>query len=327
MRPSSPTGAGRSALIDNAGNLAGDATHLRIDQLATCQSIQAHRQSHMGANARNLLLSPTTSIQRLESDHQQHDRRMQTHEQVIDAQQTQAETAIRTKRVNSRLANSGLAKNEEHLRTTQITDGAMMRRYGQAHRMWGKRRNDHEADTIRHRQQMQMMPNPPNASKTPPFNPLDHMPCPRPTPIPPIPPIDGPMNHQDSPYLPGGRDPPLLEQARRLTGHVTHRLFRTCRVPQLRALRRVDARRIASLAHRHLFFWHRLSLTTAPVSCPRRIRHGKEKSDCGWLVSRRPQRRSSYQKSLPCCIHPGKSRGCRIWNLPTPTIAYALRTH
>ena len=180
--PSSSPGAGRIALIDNPGNLAGDAMQLRIDQLGASRSIQAHRKDSMGATAQNLILPLTKSIQRLGSGDQQHDRRIQTHEQVVDAQQTQEATAIRAKRGNSRHANSGLAQIEEKLRTTQNTAGALMRRYAQAHRMWEQWRNDPEDATLRLRQQMQMMPNPPDAAQTPSFNRSDHIPSPPPSP-------------------------------------------------------------------------------------------------------------------------------------------------
>ena len=160
----------------------------------------------MGTTSDTLILSLTTAMRRLESGHQQHDRRIQTHEQVTDDQQTQSETAIRTHQVKSRQANSKMGKNEEHLRVTQNSAGELMIQYEQAPRMWEQTNNGRGAETIRLPQQMHMAPNPPRAAKNPPINPPVHMRCPPPPPRPPMPPTPG-STIQESPCLPVAQFP------------------------------------------------------------------------------------------------------------------------
>ena len=65
---------------------ASEEMQLRMNQLETSQAMQEHRQNALGTMVHNriLPLTMTTAIRRLETGQVQRDRRMQTHEQVIE---------------------------------------------------------------------------------------------------------------------------------------------------------------------------------------------------------------------------------------------------
>lgn len=180
IRTSSSVNFGHGGVPGHTASLEAKETRRRLGKLESTQTAKLYRQATSEADAQNFLLSLTTATRRLESGQRKHTHRMLTHEQVIEPQQAQAEAAIGTHQMNSKQACIGMAQNEEHIRNTQNTEGALNRRYEEAHQVWDLMQNQHGNEALRLRHQMQTTADPPTMAEGARFSLLEHAPWPPP---------------------------------------------------------------------------------------------------------------------------------------------------